>query len=223
MSHLHVPDGLLPLWLWLPSLAVVWLALHVAGARVTPRRIPYQGALGGLALAAMAVPFGPLDVHLTLAGPIGILLGPAAAFQVAFVVSAILALMGHGGLTVVGLNTLLLALTAALAHALYGALARRLAPAWAMAWSTAAAQVVAGALWLAVMALALGAAPAPAGHDHGTAQVGRVAAVAVPLWLLGVVIESVVAFGLGRFLDRVHAALLPAARPRPRGAAAEAA
>jgi hypothetical protein len=35
------------------------------------------------------------------------------------------------------------------------------------------------------------------------------AGLALPLWLLGIAVESVVAFGIGRFLERVHPALLP--------------
>ena len=54
---------------------------------------------------------------------------PAGAFQVSFVVTMILALMGQGGFTVIGLNTLVLGGGAALARPLYLALARRFADA----------------------------------------------------------------------------------------------
>src|SRR2546422_1035342 len=129
MSHLHIPDGLLPLWLWAPGLAVA-LVLLVGSTRslrhANPQNVAYQGALGALALAAMAleIPLGPIDYHLSLLGPIGVLVGPAAAFQVMFVVSAILALVGHGGLTVIGLNALVLGSGAALARPIYRRLKR---------------------------------------------------------------------------------------------------
>jgi cobalt/nickel transport system permease protein len=233
MSHLHIPDGLLPVWLWVGGLLVAGLLLVRASRRArgqSPQKIAYQGALGGLMLAAMAIPLGPLEYHLTLAGPMGILLGGGGAFQVAFVVSAILALMGHGGLTVVGLNALVLGAGAGVAHRAYRPLARRMKPAAALAAGTALGQAVAGALWVAVMWLATrgwgpGTPPVDqAALDH---RLGVLSIVVLPLWLLGIAVESLVAFGLGRFLARVQPGLLPqgggtvardAARPAPESA-----
>lgn len=215
MSHLHIPDGLLPVWLWASGLVVAVALLARASRRArgqSPQRIAYQGAMGGLMLAAMAIPFGPFEYHLTLAGPMGILLGGAGAFQVAFVVSAILALMGHGGLTVVGLNALVLGAGAVVAHRAYGPLARRMKPAAALATGTALGQAVAGALWVGVMWLATrswgsgGSTEHQAVLDH---RLGVLSIVVLPLWLLGIAVESLVAWGLGRFLARVQPGLLP--------------
>jgi cobalt/nickel transport system permease protein len=219
MSHLHIPDGLLPVWLWASGLLLA-LALLARGSRrardQSPQRIAYQGALGGLMLAAMALPLGPFEYHLTLAGPVGVLLGGAGAFQVAFVVSAILALMGHGGLTVVGLNALVLGSGAAVANQVYGAVARRLRPAPALALATATGQAVAGMLWLAVVGLGMRLDPAVASRvGVGDGRLGVFAAIALPLWAVGIAVESVVAFGLGRFLSRVQPGLLPHAAPAP--------
>jgi len=224
MSHLHIPDGLLPVWLWAAGLALSLLLL-VRASRIarggSPQRIAYQGALGGLMLAAMAIPLGPFEYHLTLAGPLGVLLGGAGAFQVAFVVSAILALMGHGGLTVVGLNALVLGSGATVANRAYGAVARRFRPAPALAFGTAAGQAVAGALWLIVVWLGMRLTPG-ADLSLGTpdARLGLFAAIVLPLWLVGIVAESLVAFGLGRFLARVRPGLLPQSPPGPAPAAA---
>jgi cobalt/nickel transport system permease protein len=225
VSHLHIPDGLLPVWLWGAGLLLALLLLVRSSRRArddSPQRIAYQGALGGLMLAAMAIPLGPLDYHLTLAGPVGILLGGGGAFQVAFVVSAILALMGHGGLTVIGLNALVLGSAAAIAHRVYRAMAHRVRPATAMALGTAAGQAVAGLLWLAVVAIGMRFDPGvarAAGGEPG--RLGVVSAIAVVLWAVGIAVESAIAFGLARFLARVQPGLLPTGR-RP-AAAREAA
>ncbi len=224
MSHLHIPDGLLPVWLWATGLALSLLLL-VRASRIarggSPQRIAYQGALGGLMLAAMAIPLGPLEYHLTLAGPLGVLLGGAGAFQVAFVVSAILALMGHGGLTVVGLNALVLGSGAAVANRTYGAVARKVKPAPALALGTAAGQGVAGTLWLVVVWLGMRVRPGADLHlGAPDTRLGVFAAVVLPLWLVGIVVESLVAFGLGRFLARVRPGLLPQAPTAPAAAAA---
>lgn len=231
MSHLHVPDGVLPLWFW----AGAWLVTLVAlarGGHASPQRLAYQGALGALVLAAMAVPLGPLEMHLTLAGPLGVLLGPAAAFPVAFAVSALLAFVGHGGITVIGVNALVIGAAAAVASFTYRGLGSRTRPEWAMAGAAAAGQVVSGVLWVLVLGVAAGVlggweqlfesgAADHAGHAHaaarpGATNLGAMAAIALPLWLLSTAAETAAAWGLGRFLGRVHPALLPGAPRAPR-------
>ena len=156
-------------------------------------------------LAAMALPLGPLDVHLTLVGPVGVLLGARAAFQVVFVVSAILALMGHGGFTVIGLNALILGAVALAARPVYALLAPRAGAAAAMAWATAVGQALAGLLWLG---LALAGVESHAGaRPVSDAHLARLAGIALPLWLVGIAVESLVAYGIGRFLARDSTAI----------------
>ena len=213
MSHLHIPDGVLPLWLWLPGLALALIALIVSARLLkngTRQGIAYRGALGGVALVAMAIelPLGPIEYHLSLIGPIGVLLGPAPAFQLVFVVSAILAFAGHGGFTVIGLNALVLGAGAAVARPLYRRFARTLAAPSALAAATALSQALSGLLWIAVMALALRLNAGP----PELSRLGALSALALPLWLAGVVIESAVAYGLGRFVARVRPDLLPGGR-----------
>jgi ABC-type Co2+ transport system permease subunit len=125
-------------------------------------------------------------------------------------VNTILALVGHGGLTVTGLNTLVLGAVAATAHGCFRSLARRLRPAWAMALASAAGQLVGGVLWFALVWLAV---RSNRGHlatlTSGTPRLELLGAVSLIVWIAGSLIESIVAFGLGRFLARVHPALLP--------------
>jgi cobalt/nickel transport system permease protein len=206
MSHLHIPDGVLPVLVWAPGLALALLLLLWTAARGrSRRRVAVQGALGALVLAAMAVeiPLGPVEFHLTLVGPVGVLLGSAGIFQVVFVANAILSLLGHGGLTVVGLNALVLGAGGALAAPTYRLAARRIHPASAMALATAVTQTVSGALWLVVVGGGMRLA-----HVE-PARLGLLAGVAFPLWIAGVVVESLVALGIGRFLVRVRPDLLP--------------
>lgn len=209
MSHLHLPDGLVPFWLWMGALGLVVLLLAWTERKVPPQRVAYQGALGGLMMAAMAIPLGPLDYHLTLAGPVGVLLGPAGAFPVGFVVGATLAFVGHGGFTVIGLNALLLGSAASVAWMLFGPLSRRLPAGWALAVASAGGHVVSGGLWWIVVVLTL--RQGGSGTATVTAAIPRFelfGAVALSLWLAGTLAESAIAFGIGRFLSRVHPALL---------------
>jgi cobalt/nickel transport system permease protein len=79
-----------------------------------------------------AVEIIPIAYHVNLTVVSGILLGPSLIFLTTFVVNVILALFGHGGVTVVGLNTLVLSLEGILGYLLFRPfwkIFKRLAPA----------------------------------------------------------------------------------------------
>ncbi len=122
MTHMHIPDGILPVWLWVSGLLVmaVVLALSFYRARSMDMKIkvPLLGALSAAMLVAMSVPILP-GYHINLTIVTGILLGPSLGVIAAFIVNFILALLGHGGITVIGLNTLLLGSETVLGHALF--------------------------------------------------------------------------------------------------------
>jgi cobalt/nickel transport system permease protein len=110
MSHLHIPDGLIPLPWILAGIGLTALFVYVAlralrrcdRARVVPR----IATLSALMLLAMGLPVPLLGYHLNLTVLTGMIAGPAEGFIAALVVNLILALTAHGGITVVGLNTL---------------------------------------------------------------------------------------------------------------------
>lgn len=224
MSHLHIPDGVLPVPVWLGGLllAAFLLLLGVRGGRgAGARPVALQSTLAGVMLVIMAlpVPITAFDYCMTLAGPVGVLLGAAGAMQVSFVVTLILALMGQGGFTVVGLNTLVLGLGAATARPVYLALVRPLRPAGAMAAATAVSQLLSSALWIALLWLSVRLSPAlgsehEVGHALRWVRGGVLAAVLLPLLAVAVGVESLLGYGLARVLDRVRPDLLP----RPAGA-----
>ena len=86
MSHLHIPDGVLPWIVWAPAwlLAVLLLGFSAwLSRRATPQQVALRGTLGALVLAAMllTLPLGPFEYHLSLIGLLGTLLGPAGAFE----------------------------------------------------------------------------------------------------------------------------------------------
>ena len=59
MSHLHIPDGILPSILWIAGLVItalllLWSAFATRG--LGARGIAFQSALGGIMLAVMALP-----------------------------------------------------------------------------------------------------------------------------------------------------------------------
>lgn len=228
MSHLHIPDGVLPPLVWIIGLVLAAIVLMLS-ARFTrhmgPQQIAFQSALGGIMLAVMAipVPITAFDYCMTLAGPVGVLLGGWGGFQVSFVVTLILALMGQGGFTVVGLNTLVLGVGALLARGIYMGSAARLGPPRAMALATAVSQLVSTAMWVLMLWLSVVLTPGIAG-EHEVAeglrflQGGLLLTLLVPMLVGAIALESLLAYGLARFLFRVRPDLLPTL-PEPVGAA----
>jgi cobalt/nickel transport system permease protein len=157
VTHMHVPDGILPLWLWVSGylLTAVFLALSIYRLRAMDRRknIPLLGAVAAAMLVAMSLEILPLAYHLNLSVAAGILLGPSLGFIASFIVNLMLALMGHGGITVVGLNTLLLGAEAVLGHTLFFLLPARMPVFWRAATATVTALCVASLLLIAIVAV----------------------------------------------------------------------
>ncbi|MFN8589341.1 MAG: energy-coupling factor ABC transporter permease [Candidatus Eisenbacteria bacterium] len=218
MSHLHIPDGVLPPIVWIAGLVLALFGVLVSAAATRdagPLRIAFQSALGGLMLAVMAipVPITAFDYCMTLAGPVGVLLGAASTFQVCFVVTVILALMGQGGFTVIGLNALVLGLGAMTARPVARLFATRMPRPHAVAAATAVSQLFSSALWIGVLVLSVKLSPVVARDEevHHTLrwlQGGTLVALLTPLLLVAVTVESLLAFGLARFLDKVRPDLL---------------
>jgi cobalt/nickel transport system permease protein len=229
VSHLHIPDGVLPPVLWISGLLLMVAVLFLATRRdaaAGPRAIALRSALGGVMLVVMAipVPITAFDYCMTLAGPVGVLLGATGALQVSFVVTLILALMGQGGFTVIGLNTLVLGAGAAIARPLYRAMAGALRPAGAMAAATALSQLFSSVLWIALLWLSVRLSPGILGehevaHAMRWLQGGVLVTVLLPLLAVAVGVESLLGYGLARFLARVRPDLLPSAAGGARGTA----
>lgn len=171
MSHIHVPDGVLPAWLWvsgwLAALAVVWIAATVAKRSDVRRKVPLLGVVSALVLVAMSSEIVPIAYHVNLTVVAGVLLGPWLALIAAFIVEVVLALLGHGGVTVIGLNTLMVGGEMVLGWALFrlaiGALGRR-----RVRWAAALATVVT----LAITTTALVGIVALAGSGAATRETG---------------------------------------------------
>jgi cobalt/nickel transport system permease protein len=113
MSHIHIPDGVLPLWLvalgWVVAAVIVGIAVRRSSRADLGRRVPLLGAVSALMLVAMSSEVIPIAYHINLTIVAGILLGPELSVVAAAVVVTLLALLGHGGVTVIGLNVTVIA------------------------------------------------------------------------------------------------------------------
>jgi len=114
MSHIHLPDGVLPIWLWVSgyvAVILIWAILLRSMKKESLRtRLPLLGMMAAVMVLGASVEVIPIAYHVNLTVISGILLGPSLIFLATFVVNVILALFGHGGITVIGLNTLVLSI-----------------------------------------------------------------------------------------------------------------
>ncbi|MGL4413276.1 cobalt transporter CbiM [Roseinatronobacter monicus] len=129
---MHLPDGLVPVELALAGYAGSGALAAMALSRIKrlpdpSAAIPRAAMLTTVFFAAslVAVPVPPASVHLMLAGLLGVMLGWFAvpAILVGLFLQAVL--FGHGGLTTLGLNGLILGLPALLAFGIWRAAGRR--------------------------------------------------------------------------------------------------
>lgn len=116
MSHIHFPDGILPLWLWVAGFVIVFLYLVAFGYYIKKssnlNKLPLIGVFAALMLIAMTIHIIPIGYHINLAVLTGIIIGPIFAPLAIFIVNILLAFLGHGGVTTIGLNTIVISIEA---------------------------------------------------------------------------------------------------------------
>lgn len=198
------------------------------------KKVAIIGIMGAFMLVAMSMPLGPLPVHLNLGVLAGVILGPALALVCAFVVNLLLALIGHGGVTVIGINSLVLGAEAAVGWAVFSLLRRRLGVTPSAVVATVVAVAISVSLVLGVVSAA-GLDPhelahrheegeevhdaahetAAAGHEgeeHGEEgflnRVREGATLILPVGLAGAALESVVVAVTLAFLVKVRPDLI---------------
>ena len=165
MSHIHIPDGVLPGWLvatgWIAALALVWFASTRARRADVRRKVPLLGVVAALVLVAMSTEVVPIAYHVNLTVVAGVLLGPWLGAIASFIVVVMLALLGHGGITVIGLNTLMIAAEMAIGWGLFRLLTRvlgRRRVGWASALATVVTLAITTTALVGLVALAGGGA-----------------------------------------------------------------
>lgn len=126
MSHIHIPDGVLPLWIILLGWTITGGAMFYVSrgyvGRELARRLPLLGVMAALMVVTQSISLLPIGYHFNLTVLSSIILGPPLALIAAFLVNLILALFGHGGITVVGVNTFIFGAEMVLGYHLFRAL-----------------------------------------------------------------------------------------------------
>ncbi len=199
---MHIVDGVLSVPVLVAGTAAAATGIAWGMKQMAPERIPQVGLMSAAFFVAslVHVPIGPSSVHLILNGLAGIVLGWAAfpAIFTGLLMQAVF--FGYGGVTVLGVNTLLMALPAVACFYLFGLGCRRGSPAF---WGA-----VAGALAIALSAAIVGMALALSGRAFVPA-----AKLVFVAHLPVMVVEAAVTAAAVALLHKVRPEMLPLLRP----------
>lgn len=226
MSHIHIPDGVLPAWLWVSGYIIVGLVIAILWRRgratSEPRKFALLGILSAMMILIMMVEIPPFSFHFNLSVVTAIALGPQLAVLAALVVNLFLALIGHGGITVVGLNTIVLSSEMLAGYYIFRLLTRArldlsratfIATVIGLAIGTAIAFgiVAAGSPWidrvLQTAALRPGA-ELPPGVEGAHLSLVRLAAIMFGIGVIGWVLEGILSAAIIRYVARVYPDLI---------------
>lgn len=223
MTHMHIPDGIFPVWLWVSGFLVMAAVLAVCLYRLRGmdrrKKIPLLGVLSAVMLVAMSLEILPIAYHLNLSVVAGILLGPSLGFIAAIIVNSMLALLGHGGITVMGLNTLLLGAESMLGHTLFYFFTKRLSTYWRAAAATVLALFIVSVCLIGIVGISQAdgdqffdqhsGEEAGGGHDAGhSPALSTFAVMVLSLGLIGWIIEAAITGAVIRFIAQVKPDLL---------------
>lgn len=197
---MHISEGVLSGPVLASGAALAAVGTAVGLKQLDYERIPRAAILSAAFFVAslVHVPIGPSSVHLILNGIVGLLLGWAAfpAILVALVLQGVL--FQFGGITTLGVNTLIMAAPAVICYYLFSPLLFR-KPALAAAGAFAAG-------FLSVLMGGVVAASALMFTEEGFFEVASAVIIAhIPV----MVIEGVVTAFCVSFLKKVQPELLP--------------
>ena len=219
---MHIPDGILPVWLWVSGFLIMACLLAFSLYRLRgmdmKKKIPLLGVLSAVMLVAMSLEIIPIAYHLNLSVATGILLGPSLGFVAALIVNLMLAFMGHGGITVIGLNTILLGAEAMLGHTFFYFLTQRLSTYWRAALATVLALFLVSLFLIAIVGISH-IDPQTYGHEHevvsehghdnaASTSLTTFAVVVLSLGVIGWIIEGAITGAVIRFISQVRPDLL---------------
>ncbi|EIJ41999.1 ABC-type Co2+ transport system, permease component [Beggiatoa alba B18LD] len=153
---MHIAEGVLSLPVLISSNLLAVGGLAIGLRHLDYARIPLTAVLSGVFFIASLIhlPIGVTSVHLLMIGLCGLLLGWAAfpAIFIALLLQAIF--FGFGGITTLGVNTLIMAVPAVSVYYLFGRQLQQ-ASAKSVLWRGSLGAVVAVMLGILIMSSAL--------------------------------------------------------------------
>jgi cobalt/nickel transport system permease protein len=205
---MHISEGILSGPVLVSGIVLAAAGTAIGLKKLNYERIPRAAILSAAFFVAslIHVPIGPSSVHLLLNGIVGLILG-WGAFPVILVALALQALLFQfGGITTLGVNTMIMAFPAVLSYYLFGPLVRgRPQIALPAAFACGAVSVFLGAIMVA-LALTF--------TDENFLKVSTmVAAAHIPV----MIIEGIITVFCVAFLKKVQPDMLPGNGESPQG------
>ena len=201
---MHISEGVLSGPVLISGIALSALGVAAGLRKLDYDRIPRAGILAASFFVAslIHVPVGPSSVHLILNGIVGLILGWGAfpAILVALALQAVF--FQFGGITTLGINTLIMALPAVVGYYLFSHLLRR-SPALALT----------GAFACGFMAVLLGGLIVALALMFTEEKFLEVAAAVVMAHIPVMIIEGIVTALCVAFLKKVQPSMLPGVAP----------
>jgi len=196
----HLADGVVAMPVIVAGTAIAAAGIAQGLRHLDAERLPACGLLAAAFFIAslVHVPVGPSSVHLILNGLLGVLLGWAAvpAIFVALVLQCLF--FGYGGITVIGLNTAIMATPAVVCFLLFAGPIQRAQRSRAMFWAG-----LAGGAGVVLTCLGVAAALALSGSALWVA-----AKLVLLAHLPVIVVEAVITGVVVGFVHRVRPSLL---------------
>ena len=225
MSHIHLPDGILPFWLWIAGyameavlVAIVWWRRRV---KIELSQFALLGVLSAIMILVMMIEIPPFSFHFNLSVATGIILGPKLAILAALIVNLILALIGHGGLTVIGWNSVVLSVEMIAGYYLFHLFTRVhlklpiaafIATFIGLALGTLCAYqvIVAASPWIdrQLATARLSGEAIPYVHTDIHLDLGRVAALMFGIGALGWIVEGLLTAAILNYLNKVYPTII---------------
>lgn len=196
---MHIAEGILSLPVLATGAAMAAAGTGIGLKKMDADRVPKTGILAAAFFVAslIHVPLGPSNVHLILNGIVGLLLGWSAfpAILVALVLQAFF--FQYGGITTLGVNTVLMALPAVIcSYAFYPLLGKSRPVALAAAFACGMASVLLSGILMGVFLVFTG--------EHFMEVSVLVLGAHVPI----MIIEGLITMFCIGFLKKVQPALI---------------
>lgn len=216
MSHLHITDDLLH---W--GFAIAGFALNfliIGYILLTTKKeelfdnLAKLGIMSALMMIVMSIPLG-FPFHINLSILTALILGPKLGFISVLLVNTILSTFGHGGITVLGLNTLILGAEVFIGYYLFSFfLSKGIKWQYGLASAIVIALLISASLMISVIGIG-GIEPAAAYHTHEEEVLvgesielsyGRFATLVIGIVLLGAPIEALVILIVVNYFRKVR-------------------
>lgn len=219
MSHLHITDDLLhwgfALAGFIGTFAIIAYILISTSKEELFNNIAKLGIMSALMLIVMSIPLG-IPFHINLSILTALIIGPKLGFIAVLLVNFILATFGHGGITVVGLNTLIMGTEVFLGYFIFSfLLSKKIKWQYSLATAIVFALIISASLMITVVGVGQ-IDPALAYHscDHSHEEViadghtdlsyPRFALLVLGIVLIGAPIEAVVILVIVNYFRKVR-------------------